>query len=290
VDYWVSRYLTHAENIRRGIELIKLGEDYYPMLDFLHSPASDWRGLMENGFGYGARDEWQPVFQPLGHACGIGAETLQNNQWKGMNWLRRDSLGEDRVMLDRDDSHTGDTARVIAYACEDKVLDPPAVFPRHPVDKAITAKPGQRCPRTGVWVPSQWIDDGAGDFSLAFCLEGRPMQPAYRIVGREVRDVWEEYDLKLGVEHEPVDPHLLSGTLVTQAEDTTWYFMHKPEALKQLPARPRLRCEANEPCPREGWWFTPAKPGSRRHFKQGEVMPEFRSDWGRTIWQWDEAQ
>lgn len=53
---------------------------------------------------------------------------------------------------------------------------------------------------------------------------------------------------------------------------------------------PSGRCEANQPCPREGYWFTPAKIGSRRFFKQGELMPEFKSDYGQTIWQWDENQ
>ena len=51
-----------------------------------------------------------------------------------------------------------------------------------------------------------------------------------------------------------------------------------------------LRCEAGQPCPREGWWFTPAKAGSRRFFTQGELMPAFRTDYGATIWQWDERQ
>ena len=51
-----------------------------------------------------------------------------------------------------------------------------------------------------------------------------------------------------------------------------------------------LRCDANHPCPREGYWFTPAKAGSRRWFKQGDLMPEFKSDYGLTIWQWDEDQ
>ena len=51
-----------------------------------------------------------------------------------------------------------------------------------------------------------------------------------------------------------------------------------------------LRCEAGQPCPREGWWFTPAQAGSRRHFQQGQVMPAFSTDYGATIWQWDEQQ
>lgn len=60
--------------------------------------------------------------------------------------------------------------------------------------------------------------------------------------------------------------------------------------LQSDPHRLRGRCEAGEPCPRKGWWFTPAKVGSRRHFELGEVMPEFKSDWGSTIWQWDVKQ
>ena len=50
------------------------------------------------------------------------------------------------------------------------------------------------------------------------------------------------------------------------------------------------RCEGGRPCPREGYWFTPAKTGSRRHFQAGETMPDFNSDYGSTFWQWDERQ
>jgi hypothetical protein len=48
------------------------------------------------------------------------------------------------------------------------------------------------------------------------------------------------------------------------------------------------RCGAGQPCPREGWWFTPAKQDSRRYFKQGEIMPDMKSEAWATIWQWDE--
>ncbi len=78
-----------------------------------------------------------------------------------------------------------------------------------------------------------------------------------------------------------------------------WYFVEKiegefddeAETASPPPSAPlAVRCEANHPCPREGWWFTPAKLNSRRWFKQGEVMPAFKTDWGLTIWQWDETQ
>ena len=50
------------------------------------------------------------------------------------------------------------------------------------------------------------------------------------------------------------------------------------------------RCEAGQPCPREGFWFTPARSNSRRHFSAGEQMPDVGGGYGATIWQWDEQQ
>jgi hypothetical protein len=50
------------------------------------------------------------------------------------------------------------------------------------------------------------------------------------------------------------------------------------------------RCLSGQPCPREGFWFTPAKADSRQHFEQGQVMPEVGGDYGATIWQWDKRQ
>lgn len=45
------------------------------------------------------------------------------------------------------------------------------------------------------------------------------------------------------------------------------------------------------PCPREGWWYTPAKVGSRRHFQQGETLPNVDgSAYGATFWIWDRVQ
>jgi hypothetical protein len=287
VDYWVSRYLEHAENIRRGIGFIKLGGDYMPMMGFLGAPSSDFRGLIENAFGYETRDEWRAAFEPMSYACGTGSTTLRNNEWKGLNWLNRGTLGEDRNLLDRNSSHTGDRSTAISDLIEFSLATPPSHFPTHSIDKTIKAKPGDRCVRTGVWVPEQWVN-GAGDFSLAFCVEGRPMQPAYRIAGLE-KNVVREADPEHGLDE------FATYDKVTKAEDTVWYFVHKPDASAEKATNDtsntlRLRCEAGQPCPREGFWFTPAQVGSRRHFKAGEPMPEVGGDYGATIWQWDPNQ
>lgn len=43
-------------------------------------------------------------------------------------------------------------------------------------------------------------------------------------------------------------------------------------------------------CPEAGYYFTPARRESRRYFAVGEVMPDFKSDYGETFWQWDWVQ
>ncbi len=51
------------------------------------------------------------------------------------------------------------------------------------------------------------------------------------------------------------------------------------------------RVPGGQPCPQAGWWHTPAKTGSRRYFKAGEVMPAIEgSAYGETFWLWDTHQ
>ncbi|WP_064573438.1 PoNe immunity protein domain-containing protein [Cupriavidus gilardii] len=51
-----------------------------------------------------------------------------------------------------------------------------------------------------------------------------------------------------------------------------------------------MRCEPSQPCPRAGYWLSPAKANSRRYFSAGEIMPDVSSDYGTAIWQWDVDQ
>ncbi|SDB86762.1 hypothetical protein [Acinetobacter boissieri] len=50
----------------------------------------------------------------------------------------------------------------------------------------------------------------------------------------------------------------------------------------------RLKCYAGKVCPKTGDWYSTANKMQKRHFKQGEVMPEVPdNDWGETIWYMD---
>ena len=48
-----------------------------------------------------------------------------------------------------------------------------------------------------------------------------------------------------------------------------------------------LRFGGGEHCSREGFYFSPANPNSRRYFRVGEQFPVLNSEYGKTIWQWD---
>ncbi|RNF81417.1 PoNe immunity protein domain-containing protein [Montanilutibacter psychrotolerans] len=54
---------------------------------------------------------------------------------------------------------------------------------------------------------------------------------------------------------------------------------------------PPERVAAGQPAPRNGWWHTPAKTGSRRYFKQGDAFPHIEgSSYGATFWLWSPDQ
>jgi hypothetical protein len=50
------------------------------------------------------------------------------------------------------------------------------------------------------------------------------------------------------------------------------------------------RLSGGDICRKTGFYFTPAHTGSRRRLIQGEAAPEFESQYGKTIWQWDTQQ
>lgn len=288
LDYWVSRYLAHAENIRRGIGFIQNGGDYLPMIDFLRAPAADYRGLIEQPLGWmndEQRQQWDYSFERLSYACGTGSVTLRNNETKGIHWLNYASIGKDQVYLDRDDSHVGSRTDAIRYAQEYGIMSPPIPYPKHSIDGSKGVTPGSPCPRTGVWMPKQWLD-GANDFSLAFCVQGQPMQPAYQVYRGEPIDIWADFPM-------PDDSDVADRSITfleTRVADTTWYFVSQPIAQTAPASNLNLRCEAGKMCPKSGYWMTPASTGSRRYFQQGATMPEIASDYGSTIWQWDSDQ
>jgi hypothetical protein len=197
-------------------------------------------------------------------------------------------------------------------------------FPRLPKFKVHTDRQfstGETPARTGVYVP---VDDphgvlqfawtGSKDGALGDCSTLSQIgQTILNRVGRQQMWVDEQAmaavvapmyasgeltdrgSFRVGSEQ---DPDVVNGVIAHASfieRPCKWYFVEKLEGQYEAPASEpseaaiqsteRLRCEAGQPCPKEGWWFTPAG-SDRQHFKQGQIMPNLKSDYGQTIWQW----
>ncbi len=146
-------------------------------------------------------------------------------------------------------------------------LNPPPSWPTYRLNRQVTVKSGDRVPQTGIYLPD--VDNG---FPTLLIKSDDPLLGAANEASVDLPNGRSGYAPAL-------------WTLVERTSDTS-----------NLPATPslvdnmRLRVEGGEFCPQAGYWFTPAKSDSRRHFKDGELMPVFDSDYGSTVWQWDPNQ
>ncbi|MBK1613895.1 hypothetical protein CKO44_10480 [Rubrivivax gelatinosus] len=92
--------------------------------------------------------------------------------------------------------------------------------------------------------------------------------------------------LLLGIE----DDSRLHKYLYYPKDLVAWAREHAWLSAADERAAARLRAAAGEPCPRDGYWMTPAGTSTRRRFARGETMPEVGCDYGTTLWQWDDNQ
>ena len=204
-----------------------------------------------------------------------------------------------------------------------------AQFPRIPkfrVRTDVTAESSKTPPRTGVYVSSDdpnaalqfaWTGGGGGKLRPASTLNEIGLD-ALQQVGR--KNLWFDgakmfafvqsqkyasfFAGKMIIPGKP-DPYL-APSLVARSAFTeipsNWYFVEiindefediavvSEDDSRTMNTQERLRVEGGHACVRAGYWFTPAKAGSRRYFKDGEIMPAFGTDYGVTFWQWDENQ
>lgn len=181
---------------------------------------------------------------------------------------------------------------------------------------------GKTPPRTGVYLP---VDNLHG--TPQFCWTGTPAGvlleansfndlglEALTAVGR--RDLWVDdermYEFAQDHRNDPrlmqdplfddsIDDVDLTSSLVARNSFTSraceWIFVEQVhgeleewEDESTISAENGVRVVAGVPCPKEGFYFTPASPSSRRYFMQGEMMPNTSGDYGLTIWQMDDDQ
>lgn len=201
------------------------------------------------------------------------------------------------------------------------------VLPKFRVRTDVEAVTGMPPPKTGVYIAQDdefatlqfaWIGGSDGQLVTAETLNevGRRAmvtigRDAMWVDGKRMADfatsgfsngeLTDYGGFEPGDERDPRWARAILSSTGVITRPCRWYFVEqvKGEFDDESPATAApalaqsavgLRCEAGQPCPRTGYWFTPAKADSRRRFDQGKTMPSLGGDYGVTIWQWDERQ
>lgn len=269
---------TAARNFRRGVDFSKLNE-YNVIYDAAGGIQSDIRGMTQ----WSSPEVWMDEAESKAFSrCtsriisyySLIQHALYNGLKKGVEYIDVDDLNKD---LDEGFPDSSIVSDFSSYNTEDKFgWQLPSPVPNYAIDQSITVKTTEVCPWTGVWYP----DTGLERHSLVFAIQGLPMPPAFHC-----DKTMEELAATNGKAY--------SDDIETTAVETTWHPVRLTESATQIAtlSSEKLRCEANKPCPRNGYWWTPAKEHSRRYFQQNEIMPDFpNSTYGKTIWQWDANQ
>lgn len=149
-------------------------------------------------------------------------------------------------------------------------LNPPQEWPRYSIDPRIRTATGEPAPATGVYLPQ------VANSCAAFILKDESTPPA-----------------SVGYDPDTFQNRLeaaCSWQLVVRGEGE-WVADGlvdlRPSGLELRPGR----SQAGDGCPRAGWWYTSARAGSRRYFKQDDIFPSIEgSDYGQTFWLWSDDQ
>jgi hypothetical protein len=190
----------------------------------------------------------------------------------------------------------------------------PLSLPEVPSPAAFVVETGSEVPYDGIYEP-EWGDlakESNGLFGkIVSAIKGSAKAEPPRLIGNE--EDADDFPPSPRREHVGCMNYLLAGTVAPYYADlenappmpVSWRLIWKDaryldgaipeeeaEYLKPIiqTKNSQQSCPGGQPCPKEGWWYTPAKADSRQYFKEGTVMPRFESDYGETIWQMDEKQ
>lgn len=265
---------TAARNFKRGAGFARL-EEYNVIYDAAGSVQSDIRGMTQ----WSSPDVWMDDAEREAFHRGTGRvlvyhELIQHSLANGLKGGAK-YISPTNVYKDRDNGFR-DSSIISKFAFYNTYYDfgwqVPSPLPQYKVDKSISVKTTELCPITGAWYPVVGLER----HSLVFGIKGYPM-PAAFFCDKTMEEL----------SAESKDGEVFTSDIETIAVDTTWHPVKlvEPANDSETPIK-LMRCNGGEPCPGNGYWWTPAKPGAGREFKQGEIMPKFQSDYGATIWQW----
>lgn len=195
-------------------------------------------------------DDWMPA--------GMSAEF---NRWQDEASYRASNLSiTEMAQWDRNDLTTD-------YNKARGPLNPPISWPQYRLNHKVTVRTGDAVTQSGIYLP-------ACDNSCAALL----------IKGYEC------YEAEVSDYSTPKPVRARAATTWTLVERIADSGGGTPGNFDALDSAVHLRIEGGQTCTQTGWYFTPAKADSRRYVTAGTVMPIFDTDYGSTIWQWDQNQ
>jgi len=143
-----------------------------------------------------------------------------------------------------------------------KLLPPPKTWPIYRLNPNVQVRTGEEAPRSGIYLPE------ASESCPQFIIEGDPAWKAE--IG------WDESNFK---------PRSVEPTLWTLVERVADEGGPVPGRESWRTDNAPARVEGGQPCPHDGFWWTPASREGQGHFKKGDIMPNYtRSQYGATIW------
>jgi hypothetical protein len=164
------------------------------------------------------------------------------------------------------------------YSDEFEPLNPPIQWPAYRINQTVSVRTGTKTPQSGIYVPD--VANSCAQF-LSTSYEQSPQ--AYVIVG--FKDLLDPGTGEKYGEEALLEKKHCTWYLVERAADTD-----EVQPSTAIESAQTVRVAAGQSCPEDGFYFTPARAGSRKLFQRGDVMPDFGADYGTTIWQWDGDQ
>ena len=274
----------------RGYALLDDGIRFY---EWLYSRRFEEIDLSEIGYRRNVADISEGVFiysqkaRAMAMADGIVSHT---------DTLRRDYYAlpdKSRAVL----ANTDQQLQLPFGVPSGKLPDLPAIDFNAP-----SVMTGEEVPAMGIWVVEPDETHCGHTYCMAYM---RPWAPAIDTVSEqeyEINSRWiRTRDETYRKDHNKIKDYPVRWRLLWRderdysngnvpPEEVDYLIYRKPE-VTPIAELVRLRITGGQPCPQAGYWLTPAKENSRRHFKLDEVMPIFSdSAYGGTIWQWSEDQ
>ncbi|QOL49684.1 hypothetical protein [Massilia litorea] len=253
---WGNRVLPNFRNTLQGLYTgyILLTHGDLRGLSYAWGPKSDFKGQMDFWAGWMERAD-ENVYGEFLHKAVTLASNICRTERAG--WGPFD---------------------LVTYDEQWGPLNPPAQWPSYRIQRGIFVATGQKLERNGIYVPD--VVSSCAEFLYI----GYETAPAAKVhVGmRPLLD--------------PTTREQYAEEPIFENRDCTWYLVERvPDEEggardNPTPATQHAQVPAGEACPETGFYFTPAKTESRRLFHKGEIMPSLDTDYGRTIWQWDNNQ